>query len=54
MLQLLQLGSKFSAPRICLYNVFVVIKMIWAEDLGSGIGKDNKIPWHISEDFQHF
>ena len=30
------------------------ISIIAAMDEKRGIGKDNKIPWHISEDFKHF
>ena len=26
------------------------IHIIWAQDNNGGIGKDNKLPWHISED----
>ena len=30
------------------------IHLIWAQDLNGGIGKDGKLPWHISEDLQNF
>ena len=30
------------------------ISIIAAMDEKQGIGKENKIPWHISEDFKHF
>ena len=30
------------------------IHLIWAQDHRSGIGKDGKLPWHISEDLQNF
>ena len=30
------------------------IHLIWAQDNNGGIGKNNKLPWHISEDLQNF
>ena len=30
------------------------IELIWAQDQKGGIGKDGKLPWHISEDLQNF
>jgi len=30
------------------------IHLIWAQDQNGGIGKDGKLPWHISEDLQNF
>ena len=30
------------------------IHLIWAQDNNGGIGKDNKLPWHISEDLINF
>ena len=30
------------------------IQLIWAQDKNSGIGKDGKLPWHISEDLKNF
>lgn len=30
------------------------IHFIWAEDLDGWIGKDNSMPWHVSEDLKHF
>ena len=30
------------------------IELIWAQDKNGGIGKDGKLPWHISEDLQNF
>ena len=30
------------------------IHLIWAQDTNGGIGKDGKLPWHISEDLQNF
>ena len=30
------------------------IHLIWAQDSNGGIGKDGKLPWHISEDLQNF
>ena len=30
------------------------IELIWAQDENGGIGKDGKLPWHISEDLQNF
>ena len=30
------------------------IHLIWAQEINSGIGKDGKLPWHISEDIQNF
>jgi len=30
------------------------IHLIWAQDKNGGIGKDGKLPWHISEDLQNF
>ena len=30
------------------------IHLIWAQDYNSGIGKSNKLPWHISEDLKNF
>ena len=30
------------------------IELIWAQDQNGGIGKDGKLPWHISEDLQNF
>ena len=28
--------------------------LIWAQDLNGGIGIDNKLPWHVSEDLKNF
>ena len=30
------------------------IHLIWAQDSNGGIGKLNKLPWHISEDLKNF
>ena len=30
------------------------IHLIWAQDNNGGIGKDNRLPWHISEDLINF
>ena len=30
------------------------IHLIWAQDSYGGIGKDGKLPWHISEDLKNF
>ena len=30
------------------------IHLIWAQDEHGGIGKDGKLPWHISEDLKNF
>lgn len=30
------------------------IQLIWAQDRNGGIGKDGKLPWHISEDLKNF
>ena len=30
------------------------IHLIWAQDKNGGIGKDGKLPWHISEDLINF
>ncbi len=30
------------------------IHIIWAQDNNGGIGKNNSLPWHISEDLQNF
>jgi len=30
------------------------IHLVWAQDLDGGIGKNGKLPWHISEDLQNF
>ena len=30
------------------------IELIWAQDQQGGIGKNRKLPWHISEDLQNF
>ena len=30
------------------------IHLIWAQDKNGGIGKDGKLPWHISEDLKNF
>jgi dihydrofolate reductase len=30
------------------------IHLIWAQDEKGGIGKNNSLPWHISEDLQNF
>ena len=30
------------------------IHLIWAQDLNGGIGKNNQLPWHISEDLKNF
>ena len=32
----------------------MIIKLIWAQDKSGGIGFDNKLPWHVSEDLQNF
>lgn len=31
-----------------------MISMIWCEDLNHGIGIDNKLPWAIKEEMDHF
>ncbi|WP_052663391.1 segregation/condensation protein A [[Mycoplasma] testudinis] len=31
-----------------------MVKMIWCEDKNHGIGKDNKLPWHLPEELKHF
>ena len=30
------------------------IHLIWAQDTNGGIGKNGKLPWHISEDLKKF
>jgi len=30
------------------------IHLIWAQDTKGGIGKDGKLPWHVSEDLKNF
>ena len=30
------------------------IELIWAQDQNGGIGKNGRLPWHISEDLQNF
>ena len=30
------------------------IHLIWAQDTNGGIGKDGKLPWHVSEDLKNF
>ena len=30
------------------------IHLIWAQEINGGIGKDGKLPWHISEDLRNF
>jgi len=30
------------------------IHLIWAQDYNGGIGKNNNLPWHISEDLKNF
>ena len=30
------------------------IHLIWAQEINGGIGKDGKLPWHISEDLNNF
>ena len=30
------------------------IHLIWAQDKNGGIGKNGKLPWHISEDLKNF
>ena len=30
------------------------IYLIWSQEINGGIGKDGKLPWHISEDLQNF
>ena len=30
------------------------IELIWAQDYSGGIGKEKKLPWHISEDLKNF
>lgn len=31
-----------------------MIKMIWCEDINHGIGIDNKLPWSIKDEINHF
>lgn len=31
-----------------------MINLVWAMDENRLVGKDNKLPWHIKEDLQHF
>jgi len=31
-----------------------MIALIWAEDKNKGIGKDNKLPWNIKAEMNHF
>jgi len=31
-----------------------MIVLIWAEDKNKGIGKDNKLPWNIKAEMEHF
>jgi len=31
-----------------------MIALIWAEDKNKGIGKDNKLPWSIKAEMEHF
>jgi len=31
-----------------------MIALIWAEDKNKGIGKDNKLPWNIKAEMDHF
>ncbi len=31
-----------------------MLKMIWCEDANHGIGINNKMPWNIKEEMQHF
>ena len=30
------------------------VHLIWAQDQGGGIGKNGKLPWHVSEDLKNF
>ena len=30
------------------------IQLIWAQEINGGIGKNGKLPWHISEDLKNF
>ena len=30
------------------------IELIWAQDYNGGIGKEKRLPWHISEDLKNF
>ena len=30
------------------------IHLIWAQDGNGGIGKNGKLPWHVSEDLKNF
>ena len=30
------------------------IHLIWAQDINGGIGKNNKLPWHIPQDLNNF
>ena len=30
------------------------IQLTWAQDKKGGIGKNGKLPWHISEDLKNF
>ena len=30
------------------------IHLIWAQDSNAGIGKNGKLPWHVTEDLKNF
>jgi dihydrofolate reductase len=46
--------SLFHHSSFILHTFLVLISLIAAVDQKGGIGRDNRLPWHLSDDLKHF